>query len=93
MDFISEQDDIITLVKKQASLITVRSSPLGHQVFDLPENLKRNNSPTRPRKDLYTSLLLLAEGVKAYNDLMRQAPAPKGASQFIPKMIGKCTRY
>ena len=58
VDLITNQDDLMPLVKKQCALIEIRSSPTGGQVFDLPSQLKRNTSANRARKDNYTALLL-----------------------------------
>lgn len=89
-DLISDQDDLIYTVKKEASLIEIRTSPTGGQVFDLPASLKRNTSPTRARKDSYTALLLGVEGLKAYFDIMRQAPK-QAIKTFTPRMFGNST--
>lgn len=90
IDFIANQDDLITSTKKECSLIEVRSSPTGGQVFDLPAVLKRNTSPNRARKDSYTSLMLGVEGFRAYLDIMRQDNTPK-QSTFVPQMVGQST--
>ncbi|MDO8609358.1 MAG: hypothetical protein Q7R95_02330 [bacterium] len=90
IDLIDKQDSLMDLLKKETGLIEIRSSPTGHTVFDLPANLKRDSSPTRCRRDSYTALLLLAEAVKAYNDLMRKDPTPK-QSLFTPIMLGNST--
>ncbi len=89
-DFISNQDDLIFLTKKECALIEPKVNPLGTMVFDLPQILKRNNSSIRVRRDSYTSLMLGIEGFRAYTDIMRQDAAPK-SSLFIPQMYGKST--
>lgn len=89
-DLISTQDDLIYQVKKQCSLIEVGSSPLGKQTFDLPASLKRNKSPNRARRDNYTALLLLCEGLQAYFSIMRQ-PAQEAHGLFVPRLVGQST--
>ena len=89
-DLISTQDSLINEVKKQCSLIEVGSSPLGKQTFDLPQSLKRNRSAGRARKDNYTTLLLVCEGFRAYQDIMKQ-PAQEAVGLFMPRMVGRST--
>lgn len=89
-ELITTQDEMIPLVKKQCSLIEIRVSPTGGQIFDLPQSLKRNTSPGRARKDNYTALMLGIEGAKAYFDLMKQ-PVIKRNSSFVPMMFGNST--
>ena len=73
-DLIDTQDDLIDQVKKQCSLVEVKSSSQGNQTFDLPQHLKRSKSATRARKDNYTALLLGAWGLKCYNDIIDYEP-------------------
>jgi len=89
-ELISDQDDLMPQLKKQCSLIEVKSSPTGGQVFDLPANLKRDKSINRARKDNYTSLMLGVEGFMAYNNIMRQA-ATTSTKMFSPIMYGQST--
>lgn len=91
LNFISDQDDLITQVKKQCSLIEIKSSATGAQVFDLPASLKRNTSASRARKDNYTALMLGIEGLKAYLDILKM-PQKTAGRLFIPTMYGKSTR-
>lgn len=89
-DLISDQDDLIYLVKKECSLIEIRVSPTGGQIFDLPTALKRDNSPQRSRKDSYTALMLGVEGARVYFDLMQQ-PEQEQVSFLVPQMFGNST--
>lgn len=89
-DLISDQDDLIYNTKKECSLIEVRISPTGGQVFDLPASLKRNSSANRARKDSYTALMLGIEGAKTYFDLMHQPPK-EAVKMFSPLMFGEST--
>lgn len=86
-DFISVQDELITLTKKECALIEVRSNPTGGQTFDLPPTLKKDNTDKRARRDSYTTLMLGVEGHKAYLDIMRQEPKRK-QKLFTPQMQG-----
>lgn len=90
LNVIATQDDLIYQLKKQCSLIEVRSSPTGGQVFDLPSALKRNTSSNRARKDNYTALLLGVEGLKAYFDILSQ-PQKSARKLFTPIMLGQST--
>lgn len=90
IDLVSTQDDLMVLLKKELGLIEIKTNPTGNIVFDLPANLKRDNSPNRCRRDSYTAVLLLAEGVKAYNDLMRQS-VKQPVKTFRPQMFGSST--
>lgn len=90
VDLIATQDEMIPQVKKQCSLIEIRTSPTGGQIFDLPQTLKRNTSSNRARKDNYTALLLGVEGMKAYIDLMHQPPK-EAKKMFTPTMFGQTT--
>lgn len=91
VELISTEDDMIYQLKKQCSLIEVKSSPSGGQVFDLPTALKRNNSPNRARKDGYTSLLLGIEAAKTYFDMCKQPEQTKRTSLATPMMFGNST--
>lgn len=91
VDLIAKQDDLMVLLKKQAALIEVRSSPTGGQVFDLPSSLKRNTSQNRARKDNYTALLLGIEGTAAYFNIMKQPEKPKNTNLAMPVMLGNTT--
>jgi hypothetical protein len=91
VDLISNEDDLVYQIKKQASLIEIRNSPSGGQIFDLPVTLKRNKSANRARKDGYTSLLLAIEAAKAYFDMNRAGDVKKSANLWMPIMMGKTT--
>lgn len=82
-DMIDKQDELIHQVKKQCALIEIRTNPQGHQTFDIPTHLKREQSAHRARKDNYTALMLGTWGLKCYFDLMDYKPAPVH-STFAP---------
>jgi hypothetical protein len=89
-ELISDQDDWMGKVKKQCSLIEITVSPVGGQVFNLPQNLLRQSGLNRPRRDNYTSLLLGVEAAQTYFNLMKQPPK-EAVKAFIPFMAGQST--
>lgn len=91
VNLVSTEDDLMYQLKKQCSLIEVKSSPTGGQVFDLPSSLKRNTSANRARKDGYTSLLLAVEGAKAYFDMNKSTIITKSKILWTPTMFGSST--
>jgi hypothetical protein len=70
LDLIEHQDLLVYNTKKQCSLVEFTTSSRGSVNFDLPQHLKRSNSPNRARKDNYTALMLAKWGSKCYNDIM-----------------------
>jgi hypothetical protein len=69
-DHIEWQDYLIGDVKGQCALIMPQSGgPAGIPRFDLPANLRRLSSNTRPRKDNYSALLIANWAAKIYQDL------------------------
>jgi hypothetical protein len=70
LDLIEHQDLLVYNTKKQCSLVEFTTSSRGSVNFDLPQHLKRSNSPNRARKDNYTALMLGKWGSKCYNDIM-----------------------
>lgn len=68
-DFIDYQGWLVENTKRECSLVEMRSSASGNQVFDLPINLSKDKSPTRARKDSYTVLLLGCWAWKCYKEL------------------------
>lgn len=86
IDFIDNQDDLIYQVKKQCSLIEVKSTSRGNQTFDLPQHLKRNTSSNRARRDNYTALMLGNWLVKCYRDI-KSTPVEEPDATFTPFAI------
>ena len=87
-EYVSMQDGLIELVKKECALIEVTSSPLGHLTYDLPHHMTRNKkNPQRIRRDSYTALWLAAWGLRI---LLASAEVPVEDSNdmFAPMMIG-----
>jgi hypothetical protein len=69
-EFISNQDFLVDLTKKECALIQVKISTLGTMGFELPQNLRRTTGPTRVRKDSYSALLIANWCVKMYTEAM-----------------------
>lgn len=83
LDWVEQQDYLISDVKKQCASIEVKTNPMGNQSFDMPQSFKRDTTPTRPRKDNYTALMLANWAVKAYWELIDMKPKEVSPS-FIP---------
>jgi hypothetical protein len=66
LSFIENQDYLIDLTKAECALIEVTSTPTGGQSFDLPTTMRRSTSPTRARKDSFSSLLLANWALRVY---------------------------
>jgi hypothetical protein len=86
LDLIEIQDTLIYSVKKQCALIEVKSTAKGTQTFDLPQHLKRSNSPARARKDNYTALMLANWAVKCYYDVISMREEQSNFT-FVPFVI------
>lgn len=84
IDFIDHQQNMIDQIKVECALIEVRASPTGGQTFDLPQNLRKDKSPTRARKDSYTALFLGNWGAKCYFDIRNAKTQKKENSFFKP---------
>lgn len=85
VDFVERQADLIELTKKECAMIEVSISPGGGQTFDLPAHLRRDKSPTRARKDNYSSLLLANWAMKCY--FAMQAAPKEDHFSFTPEAI------
>ncbi len=85
LDLIENQDNLIYQVKKQCTLIEVKSTAKGVQTFDLPQHLKRDTTQNRARRDNYTTLMLGNWAVKCYYDMM--AKPKEETATFMPKML------
>lgn len=87
-DFVTNQDGLIELVKKECALIEVSSTPLGHLTFNLPHHMTRSRkNPDRPRKDSYSALWLAAWGLKILLAVY-EAPDEESDDIFAPRLIG-----
>ena len=86
LDLIEMQDAWIYQTKKQCALVEVKSTAKGTQTFDLPQHLKRSTSPSRARKDNYTTLMLACWATKCYYDIVKLRVESKQPT-FSPIMI------
>lgn len=86
VDFLDHIPNMIQLTKDQCALIVPTSNTQGTQHFDLPSNLKRMTGPDRPRKDLYSALVLNSWGVKVWND-MHGEKIGQNAQTFTPFFV------
>lgn len=86
IDFIEDQNYWINETKAQVGLIEVKATVLGTLQFDLPQSLKRSDSPNRARKDCYTALLLGNMAATHYFNLI-YTPERKFAATFAPIVI------
>jgi hypothetical protein len=85
-EFLEDQDDWIDETKKEVSLIEVTTSQLGALRYDLPQSLKHNRSVNKPRKDLYTCLLMATYASRFYFDLMYTEIKP-AYNTFTPIIV------
>lgn len=81
-EFILMQDALMDQVKKECALIEVKSTPLGHIVFDLPSHMSKDRkNARRNRKDLYSALWLGCWATKIYLSL-KEAPEEESNDTF-----------
>lgn len=69
--FIDNQERLIKQIRYECAAIEVKISIKGVQTYDLPDIIKRDRSPTRMRRDSYTSLLLGCWLMRAYQDITK----------------------
>lgn len=86
IDFIEDQNYWINETKAQVGLIEVKASALGSLSFELPQSLRRSDSPNRARKDCYTALLLGNISAFHYYNLI-YAPKKQISVTFSPIII------
>lgn len=84
--FMEEQEKYMKMVKDECALIEVSATSLGNHSYDLPQSLKRSNSPNRTRKDSYSALLLANWCLKLYLE-SRNAPKRGNTNTFKPIII------
>lgn len=66
-EFVTYQDNMIEVVKKECALIEMVASPTGNVTFDLPHSMTRNRKNIlRQRRDNYCALWLCNWGLKIY---------------------------
>jgi len=85
-DFIEHQVYLIDETKNEIALIQLTSeSDSSVHKFRLPVNVRKSDSPNKPRRDNYTSLLLGNWAMKCYFDMI-YAPPPQNDS-FVPFFV------
>jgi len=85
-DFIEHQVYLIDETKNEIALIQLTSeSDSAVHKFRLPVNVRKSDSPNKPRRDNYTSLLLGNWAMKCYYDMV-YAPPPQKDS-FVPFFV------
>ena len=87
IDFIEHQEDMINITKNQCALIQITSSPQGTQTFDLPQELRRQTGPNKPRKDSYSALVLGNWMIKVYYDMKRSKAPNQDHGTFVPFFV------
>lgn len=86
IDFIDDQNYFIDETKAQVGLIEVKATVLGTLQFDLPQSLRRSDSPNRARKDCYTALLIGNMSASHYYNLI-YTPERAITATFAPIII------
>jgi hypothetical protein len=86
LSFLDHQSDILDLTRNECALIEVKSNPAGSQTFDLPQNLRRQSGPNKPRKDSYSALLFGNWGIKIFFDSVNITVEEKDAF-FMPMIV------
>lgn len=86
IDFIEDQNYFINETKAQVGLIEVKATVLGTLQFDLPQSLRRSDSPNRARKDCYTALLIGNMAATHYYNLIF-TPKRNVYNTFTPIII------
>lgn len=87
IDFIEHQYDMINLTKEECALIQITTTPQGYQTFDLPPALKRQNGPSKTRKDSYSALVLANWISKIYFDANNKEMHDYEDDDFMPTFI------
>ena len=85
-ELIESQDDLIYQTKRQCALVEVKTTPKGTQTFDLPQNLRRQTGPNKPRKDGYSALLFGNWGIKIFLDSVNVS-VQKQEAFFMPMIV------
>ena len=87
IDFVEHQYDMVNLTKTECALIQIKTTPQGHQSFDLPDVLKRTSGPNKARKDSYSAIVLGNWMIKTYYDYMN-VDCTNWQTTFQPMFIG-----
>lgn len=87
IDLIDYCKQNIELTKTQTTNIEVTTSPQGTQTFDLPLHMRKQTGKNRPRKDLYSSLVLLNWWAKIFFDAEEVNPEEGPDQTFVPFVV------
>lgn len=68
-EFMSHQDFLVDLTKKECAMIQVKTTDLGTMSWGLPQNLRRTTGASKVRKDSYSALLIANWCVKTLVDM------------------------
>lgn len=71
VDIVERQQSLIDQTIEETASVVPHPQANGGYRFDLPNNLKRMKGEQRPRKDLYSCLLMANHAVKCYLDMMQ----------------------
>lgn len=86
-EFMSHQDFLVDLTKKECAMIQVKTTDLGTMSFGLPMNLRRTTGANKVRKDSYSALLIANWGVKLYVE-SQAVQVHTGPVEFPYAMVG-----
>jgi len=86
-EMIYEQDEWIDETKAQLGLIEVKATSQGTLQYDLPQELRRDKSVNRARRDNYTCLLMANWAAKIYFDMFFTKLEAKKTEMFAPTLI------
>lgn len=87
INLIDSQEELLKEMKAELLLIQPTATASGDQKFDMNKGLADRNNPNRPRKDLYSALLMGSWAVKCYYDLF--AVRVEESQIIRPFFIGK----
>lgn len=87
VEFLDHQHFMLELTKQETANIEIKTSPQGHQTFQLPQHMQRQTGENRPRKDNYSTLVLGNWINKVYHDAMVVEPPKKPTATFRPMML------
>tara|TARA_R110000822_G_scaffold110654_6_gene241002 strand:+ start:27656 stop:29578 length:1923 start_codon:yes stop_codon:yes gene_type:complete len=86
LSLLDHQLDMLELTRNECVMIDVKANPTGSQSFDLPQNLKRQTGPNKPRKDSYSALVLGNWGIKIYFD-SKDVKKQDADAFFMPSIV------
>jgi len=84
-NLLDDQDNWMKGTKSETSLIEVALTPNGSRTYNLPQNIRRSDSPNRPRRDSFSCLLMGCWMTKVLFDI---ASEPIQEQSFPPMFLG-----